>query len=881
MNKILFRLIGVIATAIYSMSAYAETFEVGGIYYEIDTETPTSVRVVKDPDGYKGTITIPSQVTHNGKMYSVKELSKDAFSSCRDLESVILNEGLLTIGNSCFSHSGLKSYNIPNTVETIGNYAFYNTDISEVHIPSSVNSIGTQAFSSCELITSITVDAGNVVYDSRNNSNAIIKGNTLLFGCINTSFPESVSIIGEAAFYGTNITSITVPSTIAEIGKDAFGSCRKLESVILNEGLVTIGNSSFSHGGLKSYNIPNTVETIGNYAFYNTDISEVHIPSSVNSIGTQAFSSCELITSITVDAGNVVYDSRNNSNAIIKGNTLLFGCINTSFPESVSIIGEAAFYGTNITSITVPSTIAEIGKDAFGSCRKLESVILNEGLVTIGNSSFSHGGLLLVVIPHTVESIGNYAFYGNQELKEIEISVNNPFAINDNVFSDKVFSTAILSVPKEQINDYKATNGWKNFVNIQGIEPEPTPVFDNMTFVIHKWIGMADLQIAKSSEHVVIPETIEYDGNTYAVTRILDSALEGSNMISLSIPSSVTYIGHNSIKDCNQLAAIEWNPKFNPSTEFVGHIVNPNLLFYVTEEQFKPDGIRNVIIGDQASSITLTDETNGNFYCPKVFTAGNITYTHNYSLPTEKGLAKGWESIVLPFNVTTIKTANGEEIKPVFIAGTGEKRFWLKELKETGLEEASEIKANVPYIISMPNWDGYQDFYNITGDVTFSAQNVMVQTSDNLQASASGNYQFTPNYQAQDKQNDIWALNTSEYAENGKTYAPGSIFKANLRNVRPFEAYLTASGSAAARRCISIADLMDGATAIADIPVRGERIYSDNGMVYIESAADGNYNIYSMSGLLMRKLALKKGMNCINGLSKGVYIINGNKVLVK
>ena len=235
----------------------------------------------------------------------------------------------------------------------------------------------------------------------------------------------------------------------------------------------------------------------------------------------------------------------------------------------------------------------------------------------------------------------------------------------------------------------------------------------------------------------------------------------------------------------------------------------------------------------------------------------------------------------MPFDVTTIKTANEEVIKPVSIAETGEKRFWLRELTGNGFADVNSIKANTPYIISMPNWEGYQDFYNITGDVTFSAQNATVQPSDNLQISTSGIYQFKPNYQAQDKQNGIWALNTSEYAENGKTYAPGSIFKANLRNVRPFEAYLTASGSAAARRCISIADLMDGTTAIADIPVRGEHIYSDNGVVYIECETDSNCNIYSMSGLLVRRLVLKKGTNIVSGLTKGIYIVNGQKVLVR
>ena len=70
-------------------------------------------------------------------------------------------------------------------------------------------------------------------------------------------------------------------------------------------------------------------------------------------------------------------------------------------------------------------------------------------------------------------------------------------------------------------------------------------------------------------------------------------------------------------------------------------------------------------------------------------------------------------------------------------------------------------------------------------------------------------------------------------------------------------------------------------SGIASPTIALQRIYSANGILYIESAADGWCNIYSLSGQLIRKLALKKGTNSVSGLTKGVYIVNGNKVLVK
>ena len=70
-------------------------------------------------------------------------------------------------------------------------------------------------------------------------------------------------------------------------------------------------------------------------------------------------------------------------------------------------------------------------------------------------------------------------------------------------------------------------------------------------------------------------------------------------------------------------------------------------------------------------------------------------------------------------------------------------------------------------------------------------------------------------------------------------------------------------------------------SGIASPTIALQRVYSDNGVIYIESAADGNCNIYSMSGQLIRTLALKKGTNTVSGLTKGVYIVNGQKVMVR
>ena len=342
----------------------------------------------------------------------------------------------------------LKSVVIPNSVVTIGGYAFAHSGLTSVVIPESVTSIGQSVFWACEQLTSIIVESGNTVYDSRDNCNAIIltATNVLMHGCNSTIIPNTVVSIYREAFNGrTGLTSIDIPNSVTSIGVAVFNQCFGLTSVSIPNSLTSIADNAFSSSGLTSVTIPNSVTSIGGGAFSGcSDLTSVTIPNSVTNIGDGVFSSCSGLTSIVVESGNTVYDSRDNCNAIIRTGTneLIAGCKNTTIPNSVLRIGSSAFRGCRgLTSVTIPNSVTSIGEEAFEDCT----------------------GLTSVTIPNSVTSIGGYAFAYCSGLTEVHSLIEEPFAVNA---FEYISENATLYVPAGTKAKYEATDGWKNFKNI-------------------------------------------------------------------------------------------------------------------------------------------------------------------------------------------------------------------------------------------------------------------------------------------------------------------------------------------------------------------------------------------------------------------------------
>ena len=271
--------------------------------------TSTNGQVVNP---YKSNVfgaTIISNTYQNGKGVikfdgTVTSIGTDAFWMCSSLNGITIPNSVTNIGPYAFADCpNLTDIAIPNAVESIENFAFNNSGITSITIPSSVTYIRNTAFEACPNLTSINIEQGNLVYDSRNNCNAIIntETNTLISGCKNSVIPTSVTSIGESAFRGCALTSITIPNSVTTIGESAFTSCTALTSIEIPNSVTTIGGATFTDcTALISIEIPNSVATIEISMFYGcTALTSLVIPSSVTTIGILAFAECTALESIT------------------------------------------------------------------------------------------------------------------------------------------------------------------------------------------------------------------------------------------------------------------------------------------------------------------------------------------------------------------------------------------------------------------------------------------------------------------------------------------------------------------------------------------------------------------------------------------------------
>lgn len=326
---------------------------------------------------------------------SVVEIGDNAFRWCDSLERVTILGPVEIIGEAAFSYNPrLASINLPSTVKSIGREAFQYSALTSIHFPDQLTIIEERVLDGCDKLTEVTL--GNHV----------------------------TAIRDFAVQSCRSLTHITLPSSLKSIGWDAFAGDSKLTGVIF----------------------PDSLEFLGESAFYGCDLRSVVIPKSVTSIGTDAVAYNRTLSSIVVEEGNQVYDSRDNCNAIIE--------------TATNMLIEACMY------TVIPNTVTTIGYNGFAHCIGLTSVTIPESVKTIENYGFRNCSYLYtVIIPKSVTSIGMGAFSGCRRLNSTTCKSKTPPTTGSNPFTADALK-GTLYVPRSAVELYKAHEEWGKFPTI-------------------------------------------------------------------------------------------------------------------------------------------------------------------------------------------------------------------------------------------------------------------------------------------------------------------------------------------------------------------------------------------------------------------------------
>ena len=693
--------------------------------------------------------------------------------------------------------------------------------------------------------TLLTVDMSDAVWSDGVTAASLFRQCTALTSVILPEADNANSISFFCTFYYCeSLKSITNLEKFTNVNYfySTFYDCSSLESITLPAGTSYAPGINFSGTFLdcKSLKSITNLEKFTNVSSFDkvfcgcSSLESVTLPAGASdtSIGfAVAFDGCTALTSVTnlekfTNVGS--FDQTFEGCSSLESITLPAGTSNASISFYYTFDGCTAL--TSITNLEKFTNVNNFFRTFYG-CTALESITLPEGTSYAPGINFS--GTFL-------------------DCKSLKSITNLEKFTNVSSF-DKVFcgcsSLESVTLPAgasdTSIGFAVAFDGCTALTSVTNLEK-----FTNVGSFDQTFEGCSSLEsitLPAGTSNASISFYYTFDGCT-ALTSI-------TNLEKFTNVNNFRYAFQN----CSNLTSVELGvvPTNNIVDIFKG--TDPNCLKYLPAGTTTvPTNWTNCIADGKAlADITLTDEKP--FHCPQAFSMDGhtMTYTRTWKYATKTG---GWNTLYLPFAATA--TADNTPLTPATGGADGD--YILKTLtgSTTGtltMTSTGTVQAYTPYLVALPG--------NTFGDASLEGKTVtLVSATDAVipatpeqteQAGAYTMYGTLADYQA----DNLYLLTNEADGSSFDLYTDGG-------GVHAFRAYITANNANALKAPRLVIGDGGGVTGIRSASVGTKEVPAIS-------------HVYSIDGRLLRTVPAEEYAHRLDGLDRGIYIVNGVKEVVR